>query len=1192
MLFKAVFKRPPGQSADVAASDLQDDVATTSSQVTQQITVPAGLSGKQLAVAVFAPEELVSVSESSLVFEKLIDNEAADDGAGTVRYGSLYNLGDPADGLHTITFEFEGDCTPDTVLVVVQGAKPDSAVGYAQPLIGVDVSQLTVTPPTAYTLALDFISADDSATFTPRHNQSSVASDTKTAASSKPDLNTGIDQAVSWTLAADATVAVHMAVVYQPLTGPDPIPPGGISTVAQWLFDGDATDEQGEADGTIFGMMETGVDDLADNSETCLAADGATGYITAPNIPPVLDGEVITDPKHQPVDATKDLYVQADDEVPMGGRECWLCKITSQAGNREAGQFALERVNPTGSQSRGRFQIRNAATTPIFVETGASPDAEHGIFDWDADVAYHIQIVIDTLHGSENVRVYVDGTKIATAAISFTGLALNTQPWTWFAYRNNASTFVNFAKGMIYRTTFRDAAISDATAASEDTALPAVSITHNPGAVADFDAEVDAYSANLVSYWKFENNGADREGVSNAVIFGGVELNVETIVDLDRIAEGAPVDGKVIAFPGLASIYAEAPHASALKTAAGTIVVHFQRDTSSVKSTLVAGDRSIGGTSAGAGGFSIEVEADGSPRAFLRQQSDGAAVVITGNAGDVAVNAAYAMVFKWGTGGLSLALYNAAGSLVRRATDALTDGLTGTSPIRFGLWHDGTSSPHDGPYGRVIWLDRRISDGEETDLARGRTISRSVPPGEYTPFPFATAVVSPDHTGVTERPGYSPTDPRSASIIDPMSGLELFRVGGDNGENLYINGTQDSGLDFPKYCRTENTSNAMNCWNADSTLMMVGRRFTSGGDPGGATVSSYLIDASGTHGASTPWRILRADVDTGLGDGVGNVWFWDPLNPLRAIAIEGNGTVNEWWPIGGAGHSTGEINQILQVPGVDNAGSAHRTALHASYDGRYYIMPCRRISDGALGGVRIDLIAETYGPFRQTPLQSNNDTARCAVATSPRGKYTYFNTNLGGSYDRYQIMDWDTGQVTAIVPDSNSFAHIGMVIIDGEEYTVGGKSETTGWRMMRNSGPVNQTDGDLIQKTTGAFLGGANPQHSTGKNYKDLMETYGGVGGSSSGNRYAIWCRSNGSNRGIYGIRLGVNDLNQIRLICNHRSERYSNRSEVHPMPSPDMSYMAFSSNWEYPGVVTGDVVNPYVCVIPDAWYSPNNDGS
>ena len=209
-------------------------------------------------------------------------------------------------------------------------------------------------------------------------------------------------------------------------------------------------------------------------------------------------------------------------------------------------------------------------------------------------------------------------------------------------------------------------------------------------ASATYDALVGSL-AGVVSYWKFENNGTDEEGTANAVIIGSPELHIATIVDLDTIAEGAPADGECIAWPGSPGVYAEAAHHPAHKTAQGTIVVSFQHDHLSLKSTLVAADRSAGGTATGPGGLSIEVTADGAPRCFLRRQSDGSVVELLGQPGDVQVGQAYSLIFKWGPGGLSMALWNDSGDPVRRVTDPLEHGVGGTSPIRFGAWHTGVS---------------------------------------------------------------------------------------------------------------------------------------------------------------------------------------------------------------------------------------------------------------------------------------------------------------------------------------------------------------------------------------------------------------------------------------------------------------------------------------------------------------------
>jgi hypothetical protein len=237
-------------------------------------------------------------------------------------------------------------------------------------------------------------------------------------------------------------------------------------------------------------------------------------------------------------------------------------------------------------------------------------------------------------------------------------------------------------------------------------------------AAVTYDALVATFGADVVSYWKFQNDGVDQRGIEDAAISGTPELNVESIVGLDTLVDGAPANGECLAWPGAAGVFAEAAHNAAHKTPAGTIVVTFQHDSLTQKSTLIAAD-----ANAVAGGLSLEVQTNGVPRAFLRRQSDGGFVALAGEPGDVQLNEAYTLIFKWGPGGLSLALWDQHGVLVRRKTDTMSDGVTGSSPIRFGAWHNGESR-HDGPYGRVIWLQRRISNAEEGVLAVSRTISR------------------------------------------------------------------------------------------------------------------------------------------------------------------------------------------------------------------------------------------------------------------------------------------------------------------------------------------------------------------------------------------------------------------------------------------------------------------------------------
>jgi hypothetical protein len=506
--------------------------------------------------------------------------------------------------------------------------------------------------------------------------------------------------------------------------------------------------------------------------------------------------------------------------------------------------------------------------------------------------------------------------------------------------------------------------------------------------------------------------------------------------------------------------------------------------------------------------------------------------------------------------------------------------VTGTSPIRFGLWHDGSSGAHDGPFGRVVWLDRRIGDEEEADLARPRTINRDVPVGGYTPFPFVTNRTPPvSHAGCAARPTFNAANPRSTSFIDPMSGLEVWRVTGDLGTNALLRGSVDTGLNFPRCLKPENNPRCPRSWNADGTLLMLPESKARDGDPA-SPCRIALITATGTHmNATAPWQIIRASQS--YFDGIpATGWFWDPLEPLRAYAAHSDG-MYEWWPAGGDGHSVGEKTKLFNWPsGYTGWEDPRGGRAQPSHTGTIYHMAVRRNSDGKWGGIQINLVTGAAGSFFEHPLNYVDDRDIGIQSTGPLGVRAMFSHVTQGVAVDFQSIHMTTGVRSGNV--TNVFGHFDYLPIDGVEYAFGWRSNT--WRLFRLS------DGAIIHKGTDPSLG---VEHPSCRNYQDTYENYGATGGSTSGLRYAICSVSTPSSRqGVFGLRLGANDTNQWRYICHPRTIRSENTSELHAVPSPTMNYVAFNSNWLLPGVASGNDVGTYVVAIPDAWRSPNNDGS
>lgn len=438
-----------------------------------------------------------------------------------------------------------------------------------------------------------------------------------------------------------------------------------------------------------------------------------------------------------------------------------------------------------------------------------------------------------------------------------------------------------------------------------------------------------------------------------------------------------------------------------------------------------------------------------------------------------------------------------------------------------------------------------------------------------------------DHDGVSSRPAYNPRNPGSTAVVDPMSGIEIIRLGGPAGSAVLLEGVRDSGLVFPRRLRNENSPRMQKVINADGTLIMIDRRYELSGEPGNAC-SSYLVDVTGQH-TGAPWRIIRASSNLGLGDGVGQWWMWDPKEPLRAYVIRDDGQVDEWWPIGGKGHATGEVNRLFRAParfGSHNQGRRHM--LQTSYDGVFYVSGCRE-SNGARrwGGIKLNLETGAAGPFIPTPDTFNEDGDRSSQSTSATGLYTSFSPNG----NRHRFYNTDTGELVSDTDDADQagIAHIDLTIVNGREYAVGMRSSATGFRMF------DIAAGSYRVKAT---FPAANPQHTGTRASRDLFERHGGAGGGTSGVRYAIFSRSNprdGEPRGIMAVRLGPDDANVIRYICNHRSVRTTNANEVHAQQSPDGRLIVFPSNWQEPGVENDGDVHPYVAVLPESWYSPDD---
>ena len=278
----------------------------------------------------------------------------------------------------------------------------------------------------------------------------------------------------------------------------------------------------------------------------------------------------------------------------------------------------------------------------------------------------------------------------------------------------------------------------------------------------------------------------------------------------------------------------------------------------------------------------------------------------------------------------------------------------------------------------------------------------------------------------------------------------------------------------------------------------------------------------------------------------------------------------------GPAKSVGQQTKLFDWPSGYSDWEAPGGGPAPSEDGAWYFAPIRRNSDSARGGLRINLLTGEAGPFRIHPVNDSDDNRRSIIPTGPLGTWGFFTHARGvppGHPTDWQAINMVTGArgSTVLTVASHPDYYLGD---DGAEYGFGMRSGT--WRSLKLS-------------TSQLIVRGNEPsasvEHACCRGWNDTFP--------GGGHRYALCSISSpGSGAGILGLRLGTNDTNQWRYICNHRSVRSENTSECHPQQSPDWKYVAFNSNWNAPGVATSNDVSTYIVIIPDAWYIPNNGGS
>jgi hypothetical protein len=486
---------------------------------------------------------------------------------------------------------------------------------------------------------------------------------------------------------------------------------------------------------------------------------------------------------------------------------------------------------------------------------------------------------------------------------------------------------------------------------------------------------------------------------------------------------------------------------------------------------------------------------------------------------------------------------------------------------------------------------------------------RSVPPrsdrppinrgvGGYASFPFVIVHNPPaNHAEVTNRPTFIGANPLSAAVTDPMSGLQIVRLGGDPGAGVIRYDSSgypvSTGLVFPNCLRNPNTPTAFKSINADGTIVAITEFIDVGTQPEGTLCRAYLVDVTGQYTGGVPWRIMRASSSNFFGEHSSPFSFWDRANPFRMFVKNNDGRIDAWYPIGTSGENPngpGFLETWVPAPsGYDSFVSPSNGRDHdnvTTRDARWHMAGCRCATDGLWGGIRVDLVNRQYvNPFVPSPagLQDTNrptmrqgdslDAAFCMVQTPGSG---------GAAYSGVTV-------ATATIHNSTpiGFSHPAMVDVNGIPYIIGVQGNsvyTASWRLP--TGPAR----------TIAHVPQSNPTHATPL-LGDRFEDNGGTGsGATTGDRYVVQIINNNSagQRSMFAVRLGPNDTGVVRFLCDPRVNRTANYNECHAQGGwfGDRGFVVFASNWAALGNNSTSQVSPYAVLLPSGWASPNNSGS
>ncbi len=347
-------------------------------------------------------------------------------------------------------------------------------------------------------------------------------------------------------------------------------------------------------------------------------------------------------------------------------------------------------------------------------------------------------------------------------------------------------------------------------------------------------------------------------------------------------------------------------------------------------------------------------------------------------------------------------------------------------------------------------------------------------------------------------------------LVDPRFGTEITRIVGDVGTS--IANTSEVWRDVARHGYSTRQP-----WNADETVLFLGRNRTYGGSWG----ADLFLDGE----TYEPIGVAN--------EPKGNEHRWHPKNPNLRLILRDESIIS--W-----NYKSDQTNILTTFSGYTETSLGYT----GNWDntGDVVAMSAMRIRDGA----QVVFAINTSTGKKYPDIDFTGDTLDF-VTISPLANYIVVNGRFGNGPDRTKIFDINGNQVGDTWKEYGRPSHFDIAIDqNGDEVAVGVDKSVDKGKVIKR----RLSDGHIEVLTVGGWV-----RHTSARNIKRPGWVFASVSQSS---KYPPYRDE------IIAIKL---DGSRVERICHSRRVFSDYQNEEHLCPSPSGNRVIYASDWSADGL-------------------------